>query len=134
MQEITYADFATAARRHGYTKDDLALYARDWWEYCKDRYGVNSYDTPEKYAERVFSPKYATVVIPYLSLLTLYEEWHKPKALDKGKIKEKYCACGCGVRLISAFKTYASTACRKRKHRLKQEGENSHHTHTRDAS
>ena len=114
MQEVTFADFATAARKRDYTREDLTLFSRDWWEYCRDRYGVNSYDTPEKFAERVFSPKYGTVVIPYLSMLTLFENWHKPTATNKRGLREKFCLCGCGIQILSAFKKYASDACRKK--------------------
>lgn len=87
---------------------------KDWWEKNK----VSEADTASNFAERVFTPLYGNVVIPYLPLIKLYTQWLTPKLEAKQGVR--LCFCGCGDRILSDFKKFASDACKKRYQREQQ--------------
>jgi hypothetical protein len=111
---VTLLYFALLAKSRGYTSADLAKMVRDWWDDGQGSTLAGAYETPRKFADRVFSPVHADVVIPYASLHTLYESWNNP---HHGQQHTKCCACGCGRSILGRRKHYATGACRTRHHR-----------------
>ena len=98
---VTFGEFARLAKQNGLTSDGLVEIVKPWWE---------GRDPKEQFAKRVFTPLYAQVIIPYRSLLLLYASWKEIREVEANKT----CACGCGKPINSAFRRYASEACKQR--------------------
>ncbi len=120
-QPITFGQFAAEARRRNFTQEDLVGFCREWWGYARGSSLAGAYDTPGKFAERVFQARYANVEIPYRPLIQLYLSWQDPQK-DLGK---RLCNCGCG-KVVLGRRRYACGACRQRAYRHAQNGEKSH--------
>ena len=114
-QEITFKAFATIARRLGYTKKDLAHHISEWWDSGEESSLPGAKESHSQFAERVFSPLYGDVVIPYQPLLTLYHSWYDPYQ----ELATKVCSCGCG-RGVLGRSQYAAPYCRLKVHRQAQ--------------
>jgi hypothetical protein len=111
-QEITFKAFATIARRVGYTKKELARYISEWWDTGEGSSLPGAKESHSQFAERVFSPLYGEVVIPYQALLTLYHSWDDPYQ----ELTMKVCSCGCGRGILGKGQ-YATNYCRLKVHR-----------------
>jgi len=107
MEEITFKEFATVARKRGHSAEPLA-----------DRFR-GKIDEPREFFERVMSCKYkgedrAGVVIPYKSVIEFYQaEMHY--FADSNR-KHRVCACGCD-RPIFDRKKWATPGCKKKAQR-----------------
>jgi hypothetical protein len=110
--EITFKDFATMAKRIGYTKKDLAKYISEWWDDGEECGLPGAKESTSQFAERLFSPLYGEVVIPYQPLLTLYQSWDDPYR----ELATKVCGCGCGRGILGKGQ-YATNYCRLKVHR-----------------
>jgi hypothetical protein len=110
--EIRFKDFATLAKRIGYTKKDLARHISDWWDSGAESSLPGAKESHSQFAERVFSPLYGDVVIPYQPLLTLYHSWDDPYR----ELATKVCSCGCGRGVLGKSR-YAADYCRLKVHR-----------------
>ena len=112
MTDVAFADFARLAKKRQFNKSDLAGSVRDWWE--------SGSDSPQRFADRVFSPLFAAVAIPYLPLLKLYCSWINPHEtpVTFEKLSSRRCFCGCGAVILAARKRFASAACQRKHHRL----------------
>jgi hypothetical protein len=99
MIEVTFSDFAKLATKRRLTPECLAQRFAGW------------IDKPGEFFDRVFKGMYATVVIPYRSVLAFYSselEFHQDST-GQGRV----CACGCGQRVFER-KKWASPGCRQR--------------------
>jgi len=110
--EITFNDFANMARRLGYTKKDLARHISEWWDNGEETSLPGAKESNSQFAERVFSPLYGEVVIPYQPLLTLYQSWDDPYR----ELATKVCSCGCRRGVLGKGQ-YATDYCRLKVHR-----------------
>jgi hypothetical protein len=110
--EVRFKDFAAVATRLGYTKKDLARSISEWWDSGEESNLPGAKESHSQFAERLFSPDYGEVVIPYQSLLTLYHSWYDPYR----ELATKVCSCGCG-RGILGKSQYAAPYCRLKVHR-----------------
>jgi len=104
--EVTFRDFASLAKRKGWTAEFLAEEFR------------GKIEEPSDFFHRVLSCKYkgedrSSVVIPYLSVLEFYNRELSPLIVE-GTVR--LCECKCGRR-VHGRKSYASVACRKRMER-----------------
>ncbi len=113
--EVRFKDFAAMARRVGYTKKDLARSIREWWDTGEGSSLPGAKESRSQFAERLFSPDYGEVVIPYQPLLTLYHSWDDPYR----ELATKVCSCGCG-RGVLGKRQYAAPYCRLKVHRQAQ--------------
>ncbi len=100
---VTYTDFATLARRRGWTAAFLAEHFR------------GKIEEPRACFERVLACRFngedlSNSVIPFRSVLEFYQRelsWSMPAGGTKG------CECSCG-KPVHGRKRLASAACRKR--------------------
>ena len=98
---VTFRDFATLAKRRGWTAEFLAEEFR------------GKIDGPSEFFHRVLLGKCGEVVIPYRSVLDLYHKELSPLIEEKSV---RLCICDCGRRVYGR-KQYAASACRKRAER-----------------
>jgi hypothetical protein len=96
MTEITFKQFATAAGKH-HTPESLA-----------ERF-KGKIDRPLEFFHRVMnSPEQASLVIPYRSVVEMYD------GITRGaeSAQRKHCACGCKKPVFDRQK-WASPGCKK---------------------
>lgn len=103
---VTYADFATLARRRGWTAAFLANRFR------------GKIEEPRAFFERVLACRskgedLSKSVIPFRSVLEFYQR-ELPQAMPAETTRS--CECGCG-KPVHGRKKLASAACRKRMER-----------------
>jgi len=110
-REVTFAEFATVARRRGWTASSLS-------QLFRGRFGDQPNQVGE-FFERMFQGRYANTVIPYRSVLVFFERELSFHQAETGR--DRRCACGCGQRVWDR-KKWASNACRQKWHR-KQVGD-----------
>lgn len=106
MIEVTFRDFAELARRREWTVEFLAERFQGWIE------------APRDFFCRVMQGQHADVVIPYRSVLDLYQQELAFEQAETGR--ERRCFCGCGQR-VWGQKKWATPGCRKRAQRGKSE-------------
>jgi len=98
---ISFKDFANLANRKGWTP-----------EYLTERFR-GKIDNPSQFFHRCLDSKNKNMIIPYRSIISLYQEELNSAASD-GSIPS--CLCGC-KRRVHGKKKYFSGACRVKIHR-----------------
>ncbi len=113
MLELSFGQFASLARRRGWTKDYLLEVSdRDFgqkYDYKTGRWVKNSAYV-EDFWDRVLHGKHAENVIPYRSVIEFYQR----HLVFEIKPDQARCWCGCGQPVFGAAK-YASPTCREAK-------------------
>jgi hypothetical protein len=104
--EVTFGNFATLARRRGWSKEFMA-----------ERF-QGRIDEPRKFFEAMWQGQYAATVISFRSVLAFYRQELGLHQLGSGT--ERRCCCGCGVRVFDR-KRFASQACKQRGYRTRQQ-------------
>ena len=107
MNEITFKEFSTVARKRGHSAESLAGLFR------------GKIDDPREFFERVRSCKYhnedrSAVAIPYRSVIEFYQaELHY---FADSNSKHRACACGCSRPVFDRAK-WATPGCKKKAQR-----------------
>jgi hypothetical protein len=99
-REVTFKDFASLAKRRGWTPQFLA-----------ERF-KGKLESPGEFFHRVVETRSASLVISYRSVLDLYHAETSPLIAGQSI---RLCICGCGRTLPSFTKKLLwAPACRKR--------------------